>query len=361
MIFINRNLKLNTFGGTHDKSVGGLLMGFPAGFKIDMSDITDMLERRRPGSSDITSARNEADIPIIESGMMAASEAPDEYITTGDPIKISFENSDVKDTSSDEDYIPRPGHGDFTYYKNTGKFIKGASSARSTAPVVFAGALCKSYLASKGIFVSARRISPSDEQIKAVMKEGDSIGGIVECTVLGLPAGFGNPFAEKIESSIAACVFNIPGIKGLEFGLGFELADMKGSEANDPFVIDQQGNIRTESNNCGGVLGGMASGNPLVFRAVFKPTPTISKEQRTVNLKSGEAVILKSESRNDPCIAVRGSVVVEAAAAIALADICLRDFSRSLGGVHSCSGCGFEEALKECKELTEKTDRRKDG
>lgn len=324
MIFIDSKIKINSFGGTHEKEVGGLIMGLPEGLELEMDDIQGLLERRRPGSIDISTKRDEPDLPRIDSGIEKLDENGLIRLT-GEPIRVVFENKDVKNAEADGDFIPRPGHGDFTYYKNTGEFKKGATSARLSLPVVFAGAICKEYLKTKGIFVSARMISPSKEEIKAVMAEGDSIGGLVSCTVLGLPAGFGNPFAQKLESSIASCIFNIPGVKGLEFGLGFELADMRGSEANDAFGIDEKGEVRTDTNNCGGLLGGMASGAALELNVAFKPTPSIAKEQKTVNLKSMQEVTIKSESRNDPCIAVRGTAVVEAATSIALTDVCLRD------------------------------------
>ena len=314
MIFINDNLKIATFGNTHDKEVGVMIEGFPIDFEIDFDRVNEMLERRRPGFSDLSSQRKEEDIPKISSGIENGK-------TTGDLIRVCFDNQDVKD-KDDKDYVPRPGHGDFTYFKNTGSFLKGATSARSTVGIVFAGAICKQYLAEKGIFINAKLLYPSEEEIRKVATEGDSLGGLVECTILGLPAGFGNPYGSKLESQISSCVFNIPGIKALEFGKGFESLKYKGSELNDPFIVDN-GSVRTETNNCGGVLGGMATGSPVVFRAVFKPTPSVAKPQNTVNLMTLEPVVLKTESRNDPCIALRGAVVLEAAAAIAITNICL--------------------------------------
>ncbi len=353
MIFINSNLKINTFGGTHEKEIGGLIMGFPTGVSFEMDDIFELLERRRPAGLEITTKRDEPDLPIVTSGLAKLDETG-QMITNGDPIRVVFENKDVKDAENDEDFIPRPGHGDYTYYKNTGKFLKGATSARSTAPVVFAGALCKEYLKGRGIFVSARMTSPEKDEIKKAQAEGDSIGGIVSCTIIGLPAGFGNPFAEKVESTISACIFNIPGVKGLEFGRGFELEGMFGSEANDEFYFDDNGEVRTKTNNCGGLLGGMASGSPVEFSVAFKPTPSIKKEQNTVNLKTGENVTIKCENRSDPCIAVRGAAVVEAAACIALTDICMRDFSRTLGGPHAnCSACKYLSAIEEIEKAME--------
>lgn len=315
MIFINDKIKIATFGSTHDKEVGVMIDGFPIDFNVDMDDVESMLKRRRPGSSEMVSQRKEEDQPIITSGIVNGR-------TTGDTIRVVFKNKDVKNSEEDKDYIPRPGHGDFTYFKNTGKFLKGATSARTTVGLVFAGSLAKQYLAERGIFVNARLISPSEEEIKEAMKDGDSVGGLVECNILGLSAGFGNPYGAKLESVISSCVFNIPGIKGLEFGCGFESLKYRGSDLNDAFVVND-GVVRTETNNCGGLLGGMATGSPVVFRVVFKPTPTIKKEQRTVNLMTLEPVTLVSESRNDPCIAIRGAAVVEAAAAIAILDICI--------------------------------------
>ena len=328
MIFINSNLKIATFGSTHEKEVGVLIEGMPINFNVDMDSVQDMLDRRRPGSSELVSKRSEADIPQITSGLEKANgknenENENIYQTTGDMIRAVFANSDVKDAANDHDYVPRPGHGDFTYFMNTGKFEKGATSARSTVGIVFAGAICKQLLAERGIFVNAKLLSPSEKEIKAAMSEGDSLGGLVECSIIGLPAGFGNPLAEKIESKIGSCVFNIPGVRGLEFGAGFDCLKYKGSEFNDSFVVDENKKVRLATNNCGGLLGGMATGSPVVFRACFKPTASISKEQESINLMTLESVKLKVESRNDPCIAVRGAVVIEAAAAIAIADIIL--------------------------------------
>ena len=313
MIFINSKLKISTFGGTHEKEVGALIDGFPIDFNVDMESLQAMLDRRKPGG-ELVSQRKEDDVPNITSGIANSR-------TTGDMIRVVFENKDI-DSKDDNDNLPRPGHGDFTYYFNTGKFDKGATSARSTVGIVFAGAMCKQFLAEKGIFVNAKLESPSDDEIKKAALEGDSIGGIVSCSVLGLPVGFGSPYAEKIESKIASCIFNIPGVKGLEFGLGFELAKMRGSEANDQFTTDNY-KIRTNTNNCGGLLGGMATGSELYFNVAFKPTPSIAIEQDTVNVVTGQKEKIKSLGKNDPCIAKRGSVVVEAAAAIALTDIVL--------------------------------------
>ena len=315
MKFIDSNLVITTYGGTHEDKVGAKVCGFPAGFEVDFDDVQAMLERRRPGSTEFSTKRNEPDLPHVISGI-------ENNRTTGGTIDVFFDNVDVKNAEGDTDYIPRPGHGDFTYYMNTGVFKKGATSARSTVGIVFAGALCKQFLAERGIFVSAKMVSPSESEIKAVLSEGDSIGGIASCSILGLSAGFGNPDSDKLESRIASCIFNIPGVRGLEFGLGFEMANLKGSEANDAFILDN-GRVRTATNNCGGILGGMATGSPVEFAVAFKPTPSIRKEQKTVNLKTMEECVLKNGNRFDPCIAMRGAVVVEAAAAIAITDIIL--------------------------------------
>ena len=315
MIFINDKIKIATFGGTHEKEVGVMIEGFPIDFEVDFDDVQTMLDRRRPGSSEIVSQRNEDDIPNVTSGIVNGK-------TNGDIIRVVFENKDVKNLEDDKDYVPRPGHGDFTYFKNTGKFLKGATSARSTVGLVFAGSLAKQYLAKRGIFVNAKMLRPSEEEIKEVMKDGDSIGGLVECNIIGLEAGFGNPYGAKLESVISSCVFNIPGIKGLEFGSGFESLKYKGSEFNDAFIAEN-GKVRTETNNCGGILGGMATGSPVVFRTAFKPAASIKKAQKSVNLMTLEPATVVSETRNDPCIAIRGTAVVEAPAAIAILDICL--------------------------------------
>ena len=313
MIFINNNLKINTFGFTHGPFVGVEIIGFPKDIEIDLDEICEMLSRRRGGASGLVTERAESDIPQIESGIAGGR-------TTGCPIRVSFKNEDIKNAESGDDFIPRPGHGDFTYYFNTGEFVKGATSARKTVGIVFAGALCKQYLRDRGVFINAKKIAPSDAEILAAKSDGDSAGGAAECNIMGLWAGFGNPDKEKLESTIASCVFNIPGVRALEFGEGFNSAKMRGSEFNDPIGLGKGGTPCVLGNNCGGILGGLATGGLINFKVYFKPTPTIKKPQQSVNLKTGEIVTLISENRSDPCIAIRGAVVAESAACIAIMD-----------------------------------------
>ncbi len=316
MIFINDFLKIKCFGGTHEKEVGAEIEGFPAGLELDMDDILEQLERRRPSSCALVSQRKEDDLPIITSGIKNG-------VTSGEIIRVSFENRDLKDAAFDSDFIPRPGHGDYSHYKNSGRFIKGASSARSTVAVVFAGALCRQLLSEKGIFISSCLLYPDEKRIEEAMLDGDSVGALVSARVHGLYAGFGNPEEGRLESVISSCIFNIPGVKALEFGMGIEAAFMKGSEFNDAFVTDGKGGATIATNRCGGLLGGLACGTPLELKVSFKPTPSIHKEQQSVDLKSGESVKLKLNGRYDPCIGLRGRVVLEAAIAIALSDVIL--------------------------------------
>lgn len=318
MIFIDDILKIKTFGGAHEKESGVVISGFPSGIDIDRAAVQAMLDRRRPGTGRLVSQRQEDDIPVITGGIKDCR-------TTGKAIRAVFENKDLKDAEGDDDFIPRPGHGDYTHYMNTGSFVKGASSARYTVGVVFAGALCSILLETKGIRISSELLFPSEEQIDRIRIEGDSIGGLVSVRVQGLKTGFGAPEGGKLESIISACIFNIPGVRALSFGTGSKAAFMKGSEFNDAFGKDKDGKIITLSNRSGGVAGGLATGADLELEVSFRPTPTIHKEQQSVDLKSGELVSFRSDKRYDPCIALRGRVALEAAVAVALADVILKN------------------------------------
>ena len=342
------NIRLTIFGQSHSPAIGVTIEGLPAGEEIDLEALQRFLARRAPGQNAWSTARREADEPEFVSGLTGS-------VTCGAPLTALIRNGDTRS----KDYsllarLPRPGHADYTAFVKYGEHRDyaggGHFSGRLTAPLCLAGGICLQLLAREGIHVISRiaQIGPvcdrgellastaekpfpvaDDEQgeamravIAAAKAEGDSVGGIVECAVLGLPAGLGNPMFDGMENRIARIVFGIPAVKGLEFGAGFSLAAMRGSEANDAFTV-RDGRVVTETNRCGGILGGITDGMPLVFRAAFKPTPSIAKEQRSVDLLTLEEKALVIEGRHDPCIVPRAVPVVEAAAAIAVYDALL--------------------------------------
>ena len=346
-----RKINLSIFGESHGNAIGVVINGIEPGIKIDMEKIETEMERRAPGRNKLSTSRKESDKVEILSGIF-------EGLTTGTPISMMIKNSDVKskDYSQLKD-IMRPGHGDFSgkiKYKGFNDYRGGGHfSGRITAPLVFAGAIAKQILNGKGIKVGAHikqignvkdeyfdlvninkdkldellgkempvinkdKITPMKEEILKAREEGDSIGGIIECAALGLEAGLGNPFFDSLESTIAHLAFSVPAVKGIEFGVGFNFANMKGSEANDEYYIENN-EIKTYTNNNGGITGGISNGMPVIFRTVIKPTPSISKEQRTININNMENTILVVNGRHDPCIVQRAVVVMESIAAISI-------------------------------------------
>ncbi|WP_027398316.1 chorismate synthase [Anaerovorax odorimutans] len=354
------NLKISIFGESHGMGIGAVIDGFPAGFSFNMENILKEMDRRAPGKSKLTTGRREKDLPNIVSGVL-------DGVTTGAPICIIINNTDTKS----RDYeglrvVPRPSHSDYTgQLRYNGKNdIRGGGhfSGRLTAPLVFAGALCKEFLReAKGIEIGSHIYSIGsvkdegfdlagvnegllkslqkmnlpvlDEDIADVMKEAvdeariqkDSIGGIIECAVTGICAGIGSPMFENVESRIASILYGIPAVKGIEFGEGFEMSLKKGSEVNDCFSKNED-IIVTKTNYNGGILGGITTGMPIVVKVALKPTPSISKEQSTLNLKTGEEELLIIQGRHDPCIALRSPVVIECAMAIAIMDLHLEAY-----------------------------------
>ncbi len=310
-----RLLRISILGESHGECVGILIDGCPAGLALSQADFSADLARRKPGAKG-TTARKESDIPLIKSGVFNGK-------TTGAPILILFENKDA-DSSSYEKMkdIPRPGHADFAASKKFGGFNdyrgSGHFSGRLTLALVAAGIVAKKLL--RGVKIEAKVLETGD--VEAAMKDGDSVGGIVECRVNGLPAGLGEPFFDSAESLISHIVFAIPAVKGIEFGAGFAAAKMKGSECNDE-ILNADGKTRT--NNAGGINGGLTNGNELVFRVAVKPTSSIFKSQKSVNLKSMKEEELRISGRHDPCIAIRAVPVVENVAALVMADIVLLD------------------------------------
>jgi chorismate synthase len=333
-----KNLKITLFGESHGAGIGCVLDGFPAGFRPDLAALAAFMARRAPGATPGSTARREADTPEILSGLFDGR-------TTGSPIAALIRNGDHHSADyADLAAIPRPGHADYALAVKTGgaNDVRGGghSSGRLTAGLCFAGALALQYLASKGVAIRSRVVAiggrevtdetdaagldaAARETIEAARRDGDSVGGIVECVVTGLPAGYGEPIFDGVENRFAAIVFGIPAVKGVEFGSGFAGAALRGSENNDSFRYDDGGAVRTETNNHGGILGGITSGMPVVFRAAIKPTPSISKTQRSVNLRTGENCDLAIRGRHDACIVPRARPVVEAAAAIAALDLLL--------------------------------------
>ena len=350
-----KNLNLTIFGQSHGAAIGMTLDGIPAGLPVDLAALESFLARRAPGQGDYATTRKEGDRPEFLAGIV------DGY-TCGAPIAaiIRNENTRSSDYASLKD-APRPGHADLTAQIKYGGYqdVSGGGhfSGRLTAPLCIAGGLCKQWLEQKGIRIAARiraignvqdapmnAVHPEldaisrtfpvvNEEIGAKMREaiseakadGDSLGGIIECYAIGLPAGLGDPMFDGLENRIAQIIFGIPAVKGIEFGAGFAAATMRGSEHNDPIVI-RNGNIATETNNAGGILGGISNGMPISFRVAIKPTPSIAKTQNTVSLSSGKETSLTVSGRHDPCIVPRAVPVVEAAAAIALFDACLEHF-----------------------------------
>ena len=346
------NLKLSIFGQSHAPAVGMTLDGIPAGFPVDPEKLQAFLNRRAPGQNDWSTPRREEDRPEFLSGLF-------EGFTCGAPIAAVIHNKNTrsKDYSSLKD-CPRPGHADYTAQIKYGGYQDfaggGHFSGRLTAPLCIAGGLCLQWLEKMGITVSAHitrighvtdclfnplqpevdSILPHfpvlSEQTEAEMKQEiakaranqDSVGGIIECAIVGLPAGIGEPMFGGIESKLAQILYGIPAVKGVEFGAGFAAAGMLGSENNDSFRMNGS-DVSLSSNNAGGILGGISSGFPVIFRAAIKPTPSIGRPQETVSVSSKENVPLEIKGRHDPCIVPRAVPVVEAAAAIAVFDLIL--------------------------------------
>ena len=346
------HLKLSLFGQSHGAAIGMTLDGIPAGLPVDLEQLQQLLQRRAPGQNDFSTPRREEDRPEFLSGLL------DGY-TCGAPIAAIIRNNNTRsgDYSNLKD-CPRPGHADYTAQVKYGGYQDcsggGHFSGRITAPLCVAGGLCKQWLEAKGIRIGAHIASieraedtpfdPLNPQLEAVCQdfpvldtaagkamrqavaqakaELDSVGGIIECAVTGLPAGLGEPMFGGVENRLAAALFGIPAVKGVEFGDGFAAARSRGSENNDPFVMED-GRVQTETNHAGGILGGITSGMPIVLRTAMKPTPSIAHPQRTVSLSAGENAELVIHGRHDPCIAHRAVPVVEAVTAAVLLDLLL--------------------------------------
>lgn len=328
-----QNIKLTIFGESHGESIGMVLDGFPPGEAVDFDEIHRQLARRAPGNSEFTTPRKESDNPLFQSGIFNGK-------TTGAPICAIIRNTNTRS----KDYHPekpRPSHADLTAqikFKGANDFRGGGPfSGRLTAPMVIAGSICMQLLERKDIIFSTKIVRIGkvigscdvDNMDKNMQKEilnakevGDSVGGIVECTALGVPAGIGGLMFGGMESRISSTMFAIPGVKGIEFGAGFDISSMRGSIANDPIVI-QDSKIFTETNNAGGINGGITNGMPLIVRCAFRPTPSISCEQNTVDMDNRENTTLRIIGRHDPCIVPRAVPVVENLLAFCILDALL--------------------------------------
>ena len=349
-----KKLKITIFGQSHSPAIGVLMEGLPSGFEIDMEKLSAFMSRRAPGKDPTSTPRKEADAPEFISGLVGST-------TCGAPITALIKNTNTR--SGDYENLrdcPRPGHADYTASVKYGEShdIAGGGhfSGRLTAPMCIAGGIALQMLEKMGITIGAHIVqigreegeyygcsdipvsalknldtfpvrTPDEEErfrreIMAAKEDGDSVGGVVECAVLGLPQGLGDPMFDGMENRIAQIVFGIPAVKGIEFGRGMDSAAIRGSENNDPFTV-KDGKIVTKTNNAGGILGGITNGMPLVFRAAIKPTPSIAKEQDSVSLSEMKDKKLTIKGRHDPCIVPRAVPVMEAAAAIAILDAIL--------------------------------------
>lgn len=342
------HLHLTIFGQSHAPAIGMTLEGLPAGEAIDMEALQGFLNRRAPGQNEWSTPRKEADVPEFLSGLVG-------NVTCGAPLTAIIRNTNTRSGDyAGLSVVPRPGHADFTAAVKYGGHADfaggGAFSGRLTAPLCIAGGICLQLLRRRGITVISRiaaiggvtdtapLTAPTAEKpfpvvedaageairaaIAAAKAEGDSVGGIIECAVLGLPVGLGGPLFDGMEGKIASIIFGIPAVKGIEFGAGFAAAALRGSENNDAFTVEN-GTVKTVTNHCGGILGGITNGMPLTFRTAFKPTPSIAKEQQSVNLTSLTPETLRVQGRHDPCIVPRAVPCVEAAAAVAVYDALL--------------------------------------
>jgi chorismate synthase len=315
--------RVNIFGESHGESVGILIDGCPAGLPLGPEDLLADIERRKGGQQPGTTPRKEEDTPHFKSGLFQGK-------TTGAPILIYFENNNTRSGDYEKQRsIPRPGHADFVAAKKFGGFEdyrgSGHFSGRLTLPLVAAGAIAKKIVGAvriEAMLIEVGGHADVEKGIELAIANKDSVGGIVECRVNGLPIGLGEPFFDATESLLAHAVFAVPAIRGIEFGTGFAAAKMFGSAHNDA-IEDSEGATRT--NHAGGIVGGLTNGNELVFRVAVKPTSSTPKEQRSLNTSSGRQEEFVIKGRHDLCIALRVPVVIEAVTAIVLADLLMRE------------------------------------
>ncbi|MBQ2882018.1 MAG: chorismate synthase [Clostridia bacterium] len=352
--FKGENISLSVFGQSHSEAIGVVIEGLPSGITINEDNIKAFMKRRAPSASAFSTQRKEEDSPVFVSGVLNGK-------TTGAAVcaVIFYKDQRSKDYSA-LFYTPRPGHADYTArvkYKGLEDTRGGgAFSGRMTAPLCIAGAIAKDFLAEKGITIGSHILSVADiseerfdavnitaeelnsvtakpfgtvsdekgqqmlEKIAEARDNCDSLGGVIECAAVGVPVGFGGELFDGVESELARLAFAVPAVKGFEIGSGFEASRLCGSVNNDPYYYDEFGNVKTETNNHGGILGGLTSGMPLIFRAAIKPTPSIAKTQKTVNLQTKENTELVIGGRHDSCIVPRALPVLESCLAITLLD-----------------------------------------
>ncbi len=312
-----KNLRVSVFGESHGEAVGAVIDGFPHGVRVDFAKIGEWLARRAPGGA-LASERVERDQPHVISGMR-------DGVTTGAPLCVLFANQDAhSDDYAAFSEIPRPSHADYparVKYDGCADLRGGGHfSGRLTLPLTFAGALCMQVLEAEGVQIDAHLTEPTVEKIQQAKENGDSVGGIIACTVTGLPVGLGDAMFRGVEGTLAAALYAIPAVKGVEFGLGFAYADVTGSEANDAYCVEND-RVVTKTNHCGGVVGGMTTGMPVYFQVACKPTPSIARPQKTLNLATGGQTALSVTGRHDPCLAFRAVPVVACVSALALLDL----------------------------------------
>lgn len=315
-----RVLRVSILGESHGLGLGALIDGCPAGLPLAPEDFEPDLARRRAGAKG-TTPRREADVPQLRTGVHQGR-------ATGAPLLVWFDNADVRSSAYDKlAESPRPGHADLVARQKYGGFNDprggGHFSGRLTAALVAAGVVAKKLMPGVAIEARVTEVGGTADVERAVdeaLAAKDSVGGLIECRARGVPAGLGEPFFDSAESLLAHALFSIPAVKGVEFGLGFAASARRGSQVNDE-IADAQG--RTRTNHAGGINGGITNGNELALRVAVKPTPSIARPQRTVNLSTGEEVELSIGGRHDACIALRAPVVVEAAVALVLADLML--------------------------------------
>ena len=347
-------IKITMFGQSHSEKMGVIIDGLPSGFKVDEEKLASFMARRAPGNDEFSTPRKEADKVIFTAGLLDGK-------TCGAPVCAIIENTNTrsKDYENLRD-VPRPGHADFAAWAKFGdeRDVSGGGqfSGRLTALFCVVGGILMQLYEEKGIYIGAHIASVGEikddafdtvnvtmddfvgdkafpvinenkgelmkEHIRKARADGDSVGGVVECAVVGIKSGLGDTLFGGIEGRISSAIFAIPAVKGIEFGRGFESTLLYGSENNDAFIV-KDGQIVTKTNNHGGILGGISSGMPIIFRAAFKPTPSISKPQQSVSLSKKEETVLEIKGRHDPCIVKRATVCIEAAAAVAIADLVL--------------------------------------
>ncbi|MBR3928097.1 MAG: chorismate synthase [Clostridia bacterium] len=353
-----KKLTVSIFGQSHGEAIGCVVNGFPAGEEIDFDKLSRFMDRRRGGKGAHSTLRAEADKPEFLSGVAEGK-------TCAFPLCAIIKNADKR--SGDYSALqntPRPGHADLTAYFKWGRNVDmrggGHFSGRLTAPICVAGGIAKQILERKGVFIGAhvsqiagvkdasfpvfpekamfdeiseKKIPVIDDQagdemlseIEQARLSLDSVGGIVECAIIGVPEGLGNPMFDGVENRLAQAIFGIPAVKGVEFGAGFEAANLRGSQNNDAFFFDEKGRVRSETNHSGGILGGITTGMPITLRAAFKPTPSISGKQKTVNLETKENTEIEISGRHDPTVVIRAVPVVEAVCALTVLDMMLEE------------------------------------